>query len=69
MFYPSFNKVRSYINTCAAVSVGTWIELPKDCRTELINTLQDAQEVTKDQQKICLIENAKSLTLLQSALS
>ena len=64
MFYPPFNKVWSYINTCAAVTVGTWVELPKDCKTELINTCQDALEVTKDQRKICLIENAKSLAPL-----
>ena len=64
MFYPPFNKVWSYINTCAAVTVGTWVELPKDCKTELINTFQDALEVTKDQRKICLIENAKSLAPL-----
>ena len=42
MFYPPFNKVWSYINACAAVTVGTWIELPKDCKTELINTFRDA---------------------------
>ena len=39
---PSFNKVWSYINTYAAVTVGTWVELPKDCGTELINTFRDA---------------------------
>ena len=43
MFYPPHNAW-SYINTCAAVTVGTWVELPKDCRTELINTFRDVQE-------------------------
>ena len=38
MFYPLFNKVWSYIKTCAALTVGTWVELPKDCKTELMNT-------------------------------
>ena len=41
MFYPSFRKVWSYITTCAGVTVGTWVELPKDCRTALINTFRD----------------------------
>ena len=42
MFYPPFNKVWSYINRCAAVTVGTWVELLKDCKTELINAFRDA---------------------------
>ena len=68
MFYPLFNKVWSYINTCAAVTVGTWVKLPKDCETELTNSFRDAEEVTKDQRKICLIENAKSLAPLVSTV-
>ena len=32
----------SYINTYAAVTVSTWVELPKNCKTELINTFRDA---------------------------
>ena len=39
---PSLQQSMSYINTCAAVTVGTWVELPKDCKTELINTFRDA---------------------------
>ena len=31
--------------------MGKWIELPKDCKTELINIFRDALEVTKYQQK------------------
>ena len=27
---------------CSAVTVSTWVELPKDCKTELINTFRDA---------------------------
>ena len=42
MFYPPFNKVWWFINTCAAVTVSAWVEFPKDCRTELINTFRDA---------------------------
>ena len=77
MIYPPFNKVWLYINTCAAVAVGTWVEFPQDCRTELINTFREAKEVntfreakevTKDLGKICLIENAKSLAPLVSTV-
>ena len=40
---PSLQQtIWSYINTCAAATVGTWVEFPKDCRTELINTFRDA---------------------------
>ena len=39
---PSLQKVWSYINACAAVTVGTWVKLPKDCKTKLINTFRDA---------------------------
>ena len=42
MIYPLINKLWSYINTCAAVAVGTWVEFPQDCRTELINTFREA---------------------------
>ena len=34
-----------------------------------INSFRDAEEATKDQQKICLIENAKSLVPLVSAVN
>ena len=50
-----------YQCVCRCDWIGTWIELPKDCKTELINTFRDALEVTKNQRKICLIENIKSL--------
>ena len=42
MIYPPFNKVWSYINTCDAIAVGTWVEVRQDCRTDLINTLREA---------------------------
>ena len=29
--HPPFKKVWLYIYTCAVVTVGTWVELPKDC--------------------------------------
>ena len=38
------------------------------CPTELINTFLDAKEVTKDQRKICQIENAKPLAPLLSTM-
>ena len=68
MIYTPFNKVWLYINTCAAVAVGTWVEFPQDCRTELINTFREAKEVTKDEGKIFLIENAKPLGPLASTV-
>ena len=39
---PSLQKVWSYINTCAAVTVAVWVKLPKDRKTEIINTFRDA---------------------------
>ena len=33
-FFPLFNKVTSYTNTCATVIVGTWVERLNVCRTE-----------------------------------
>ena len=44
------------------------VELPKDCKIELVNTFQAAQGVTKDQQKVCLIMIANSLALLVSSV-
>ena len=34
MFFPLFNKVTSYMNTCATAIVGTWVERLNVCRTE-----------------------------------
>ena len=33
-FFPLFNKVTSYMNTCATAIVGTWVERLNVCRTE-----------------------------------
>ena len=33
-FFPSFNKVMSYMNTCGTVIVGTWVERVNVCRIE-----------------------------------
>ena len=47
MFYFSL----SCINTCAAVTVGMWIKLPKDYRTKFINTFRDAKKRQKTNEK------------------
>ena len=40
MFFPLFNKVTSYMNTCATVIVGTWVERLNVCRTESASMCQ-----------------------------
>ena len=39
-FFPLFNKVTSYMNTCATAIVGMWVERPNVCRTESASTCQ-----------------------------
>ena len=33
-FFPVFNKIMSYTNTCATTIIGTWVRCPNVCRTE-----------------------------------
>ena len=57
--------VNQYVCRCDCRYVGRTFQ---KLRTELINTFRHAQEATKDQRKICLIENAKSLAPLVSTV-
>ena len=39
-FFPLFNKVTSYMNTCTTTIVGTWVERLNVCRTESTSMCQ-----------------------------